>query len=400
MSNNSTLITGTFGGKRVKTSGPRATAAYAELKKLAMKGNYWAWTAVSCLQGLGSGRIGKNNIFIHPYLKTRGDAEIFFVALPGCMATFERRTNDEYYMTGLDIDATYKNAEANQRTGLYKVAEVGPNIEATIYKNGKSDFAIGSNESRHVVVSSSQHEEANEAAKDCKGVVDKLIKAGSDLFDMHYTHGQGKVGGLLPYGEASNPTTIRKLNGSAILLARTMAHAKNHKKMVWVSEYGGSAVLTQALKILADQNIKLDGHKILSVNPTTSPNQMMELAYKLGMEPGRDPVSAKAFNITANSDLVKLVKLRKTTKEDAYQGIDYRTDLRKALVRKWGPTTVVGTIAGMAGFSIAGVLGASFPALAMAVGVISKTTAIVGVADKVAETVGGKKYDKTIGRIK
>ena len=85
--------------------------------------------------------------------------------------------------------------------------------------------------------------------------------------------------------QAVNAGTDPGLHESAILLARTMYEARNTEGVKWVSETGGSGVITQALKILVDQgvNLKESKHSIFLCNPTTRVSTIQALSIQLDL---------------------------------------------------------------------------------------------------------------------
>jgi hypothetical protein len=103
-------------------------------------------------------------------------------------------------------------------------------------------------------------------------------------FDMHYTPGTRRIGSLLNYRQARNAENDPALHESAILLARTMANASKVEHVMWVTDQGGSGVLTQALKILATEGVRLESHSFYLSCPTTPPSKLIPWAAKVGLK--------------------------------------------------------------------------------------------------------------------
>ncbi|MDH5653112.1 MAG: hypothetical protein OEZ39_14745 [Gammaproteobacteria bacterium] len=101
---------------------------------------------------------------------------------------------------------------------------------------------------------------------------------------MYYTQGNN-TGELKNARQSLLAANDPKLHESALLLARTMYEAKDIQGVHWVSNWGGSGVLTQAMQILVDQGVKLDKHAVFLNRPTTRQSKVVELALKLGLKP-------------------------------------------------------------------------------------------------------------------
>ncbi len=99
--------------------------------------------------------------------------------------------------------------------------------------------------------------------------------------DLHFTPGREPLGGgLLCY----NPLKVENSRASALLLAASMESSRDVKGVVWAADFGGSAVLTQAMQILADKGISLKGHTVYFHKPRTSPAKALRLAHQLRMK--------------------------------------------------------------------------------------------------------------------
>ena len=235
------------------------------------------------------------------YFSTR-EREEFFVTLPGCKAIMERRSNDQYYLMDLTIDDTYSEINSpSQTTGLHKAKKENNKWISTFYKDGQTDAS--GNEIRITAITDGNHEDAEKATQTIAASIAKAPDAPSSknftLMDVHYTHGTGKHGGLFNPKMAKKPLDNDKIHGSAILLSKSMMGAQD-KRITWVSEKGGSAVLTQALEIVSKNNVRLKKHNVFLYDPTTSTNQALQAARRAGIELDGYAVHTGIFNLMGN----------------------------------------------------------------------------------------------------
>lgn len=255
------------------------------------------------IHGMSSGRDNSKYVYVRPGPILTREREEFFVTLPGCKATMERRSNDQYYLMDLTIDDTYSVINSlTEATGLHKAKKRNSDWSSTFYKDGQTDAS--GNEIRIAAITDGNHENAQEAAKTIAASIAKAPDAPSGKnfteMDLHYTHGTGKHGGLLNRKMAKKPLDNDKIHGSAILLSKSMMGAQD-KRITWVSEKGGSAVLTQALEIVSKNNVRLKKHNVFLYDPTTSTNQALQAARRAGIELDRYAVHTGIFNPMGNS---------------------------------------------------------------------------------------------------
>jgi hypothetical protein len=103
-------------------------------------------------------------------------------------------------------------------------------------------------------------------------------------FDLHYTPGPAIVG-IKSARKALTTDQDKEMVESAILLANTMYRASSVPGMTWLSDWGGSAILTRALQILShEKSVKLENHRVVLNRPTTSSSQTAKLAKELDIE--------------------------------------------------------------------------------------------------------------------
>ncbi|TLM76595.1 hypothetical protein ACONUD_10900 [Microbulbifer harenosus] len=348
-------IAGTHSGKPV-TITPQAEPIYHELVKLARRGNHWAQITVNAINQLASGRLHQNNIFIKPSAMNRGGTEEFVMILPGCKVTAEKLERDGFRILHFEADLNYGELiEKYQKPGLYKASkqdgqwEVGP-----AKKGGK----IESLEDRVVAICDSGRENPREAARTASSRISSAPISGGGItidrhgFDLHYTPGERGIGGLRNYKNAIRPLKDQQLYESALLLAKTMYDARGTEGVRWISEFGGSAVLTQAMKILADQKIQLKEHYVFLVDPTTSPNTAYKAAHEAGLNVDRKFSSTDMLNYMGNRDQLELIGNRLRFEKKNYSLLKASADVIEHCKSLQGAGAFMGTLAATAGLSL------------------------------------------------
>lgn len=180
-------------------------------------------------------------------------------------------------------DNYYRIQDSNgqqARLGTYRASLMPETNEwrASYVRNGQVDSQAG----RLVAVADSSYESANEAAN--YSIPGALTFFGNNTSavrqggcDLHFTPGPKQLGGLFRYDSLS----IDSCRSSAVHLAATMEAARDIKSVAWVADFGGSAVLTQAMQILADKGVSLEGHTLYLHRPRTSPAKALKLAHQL-----------------------------------------------------------------------------------------------------------------------
>lgn len=211
---------------------------------------------------LVTGRLHQNNIFVHPSAKLRNGVEEFVMILPGCKVTVEKLDADGFRVLYFEADLNYFELQKyEQKPGLYSAQMEGFSWQVELAQDGK----IKNQKKRLVAISGGKYGGAQRAAEGCALSVLKAPFTGGaidleeDGFDLYFTPEEKQVGGLINYRKAIAPMQNRALNESAVLLAKTMFEARAVERVGWVAEHGGSGVLTQAMKILADHGTKLTG---------------------------------------------------------------------------------------------------------------------------------------------
>ncbi|MBY6213010.1 hypothetical protein KUV95_15770 [Microbulbifer agarilyticus] len=281
---NTSIIAGQRSGKPIRCI-PELKPVYLQLQKAAHRNHHWARIAVKELNALTTGMLGKNNVYVRPESRrSSGGSEKYYVFLPGLKATVVRWPNDQFCITELVMDDNYYRVQGQgdeqTRLGTYRVSQLQRTGEwqARYVENGQVTKQVG----RLVTVADADYGSAGEAAT--YSVPGALTFFGDNTAtvrrmgcDMHYTPGKKHFGGMLRY----NPLSIDSSRSSAVHLAATMESARDIDSVAWVSDFGGSAVLTQAMQILVDKGVSLKGHTIYLNRPRTSPAKALKLAHEL-----------------------------------------------------------------------------------------------------------------------
>ncbi|MCX2793938.1 hypothetical protein OQJ62_03265 [Microbulbifer thermotolerans] len=370
-------IAGHHAGKPV-TITPQADPIYRELVKLARRGNYWAVLTVNGIHQLTAGRLHQNNIFVKPDAVHRDGTEEFVVILPGCRVTAEKRPDGSYRVLYMQADLNYSELmKRAEKPGLYEATKDGGEWQARLKKKGK----ITEREDRLVAISDSGYEHPRDAADNAARRVAEAPFSGGGFrvaqngFDMHFTPGEKRIGGRINYRDAVRPLDNTKLHESALLLAKTMYDARKIKGVGWIAEFGGSAVLTQALKILADRGVRLENHTAFLVRPRTSPNEAIKAAHAVGLKLDRKFSKTHMLDYIGNRDQLELIFSRWRNKEEKeYKALQAITDMVEHGKSLQGAGAFMGSLAAVAGLS------ASAPAPAAAAAFLTALGAAVGSA--------------------
>ncbi len=278
-------IAGGAAGKRILCT-PQALPIYNELVKLARKGNYWALLVVKGIEGLTTGRLEKDNIYIQQASNLAYGKGVFYIVLPGVTATIEDRANGTFLLSSIKADINYLQLQRDkQKPGLWRVDnEVGARPEF------RADGQIMNEKDRPVVIGDRALDDpyfvAAATRKDLIKTdpsVKKMVRRSG--FDLHHT--PGDKSGIVGLKKAKNVLATnrdRAVVESATLLANTMYNARHIEGVLWFSDWGGSAVLTRALQILKqEKNIKLDKHSVFLNRPTSNSSEALKLAEDLDM---------------------------------------------------------------------------------------------------------------------
>lgn len=404
------VVSGSRGGKRV-ICGPKAQFEYRALKEAANQGNHWARLALAQLQGLCTGRIGKDNIYIQPNKDRRPGNhgyDEFFIILPGCLATIERKPDDSYHIIQLDVDTKFTELQKlAKKPGMYFAKKASEIWECELSNDGSIE---SKNQSMHfIAVSDAGFESAADAADSTfPKLADHLgSTTGSFLesngFNLHYTPGKKSIGGLRNYKDAISPLSNQSTMESAQLLAKAMYDARNIKQVAWISEFGGSAVLTQAMQMLANQGIKLPHHTAFMIRPSTDTQAAMNAALSLDLKLGRQLSKSNPLDYIGNRNQLAAISTRSKLNKK-YTLAQASWDRFSHLKSLHGLAT--GAIAGAAacGFAAASPISFMPAAVAPAVLTMGKILGWAGAGivalDKGAEAFTPRTHSKIVGKFK
>lgn len=283
------LIAGKNGvGKPVNLSpnNKQLINAFTGLKICADRNESWAVNAIRELKSLNSGHF-KNSVYVDVSVKK---ATVLTLVLPGVRASVLKKKDGSYVIFQLKIDDAYLELQKNfDRPGLFEVKNIpkdgspwsivgGPKRSEDLLKTRSAFIVVP--DSRAKIEPSAEW--AADALKSSPLVTEMQMKVNG--FYMHYTPGDQSIGGFKHWTQAYNVDTDKNLRESSKMLADTMLVAKEREGVSWVSESGGSGILTQALKILDDKNVSFEGtkHSIFFHGMTT--NQKMAENYALKMK--------------------------------------------------------------------------------------------------------------------
>lgn len=376
------VVAGAASGKRIRCT-TELKPVVDQLIRASEKNNYWPTVAVRELRALSSGLIGKKNVYVQPGQKDALGNQLFIVFLPGLKAVLQKWAVDEYCIIEMTLDGNYFEATSDgYRTGLYRVkpeeAQRGT-WKAEHVANGR----VLAKDSRIVAVADSRSEDVSHAAGITMGNIMPALgrETRSSIrnggCDLHYTNGTKSFGRLIRYSALTNDQARQ----SAVLLAETMANAKDLKNIHWVSDHGGSVVLTQAMQILVDRGVTLQHHSIFLQDCKSSPGEAIRLARSL-------KVTMDESMAHTGWSLRGAVSQRLAARERLHDPDDPFTEAH--LNQSW--ITAVVKISASAGSAAAaaGFFGVTLPMLATVTGVVG----IVGTGYGVVQYAAKKMHNR------
>ena len=392
------VIAGKSAGKTV-TITPQAEPVYKEIRKLANNGNYWAQITINALHQLVSGRLHQDNIFIKPGPVHRGGEEEFVMILPGCKVTVEKKSSDEYKIVYFKEDAGYAELQDKENSpGIYQVKQ----RENELWEARKAPKGtIKPEEFRLIAISDTRYHGVRSASNEVAPRVASMYystEVGDDRlkqtgFDLHYTPGTKRIGGLINLKEARHPRKKRDISASALLLANAMFQSRKISGITWISEFGGSAILTQAMEILSKKKIKLKKHKIFLFEPKTSQTAVLNAARAIDITITRKFGRATPLNIYALTGKPSAT-LNRVLNEEMYK---YRHALGDSIEigASIGAVAVfTGTVSGLAGINIGAIAGsvgvagaAAVPAIAAFMKAVSAVSPYVENTPKIGSAI-------------
>lgn len=392
------VVAGQRSGKPVSIT-PIAEPVYHEMVKLARRGNYWASLCINGVHSLVSGHLHQSNIFIKPGVALRNGCEEFTMILPGCKVTVEKQSSDGFRVLCFEADLNYFELQKKEEApGLHRAKKLTVGEwDAEYVKSG----LVGNKQDCTVAIADANHSDVKAAVSDiAPRISDSSISGGSRFidnngFDFHYTPNKGKLGGMMNRKYAFNPNSRSDVHASALLLAKTMYEARGIKGINWVSEFGGSVVLTQALTILAAQNVKLKDHFVFLYRPTSAPNKALDAAHAVGLKIDRKFSKSHMFDVVGNSGQLRVI-LSRLKKENEYTAFKAVADFTAQTKNIKGASAAVAAAAGAVGLSMAAPAAVVpfLTALGVAAATSGKALASAAIGAKVVEAQFPKTYQK------
>jgi len=314
-------------GKQIYFAPSEAENA-ALLKRAAREGYYYAVLALKQLESLASGPCGKHNVYIPNYNDVKAHSfQMFHIYLPGIRATVERRSNDRYVVSKLELSDGYKAINKQDKPGIYSVKKSTDALnpaDIQYRKNGR----ITARDGRIVVIADGNHESVETAADTGAKCISESLgqKAEHDgEFDLLYSPTGTKL------GRRFDPRFNTEAYAFAGLLANAMINIQNKRNITWLAERGGSAIFTQAMEIVARQNISFreQNHLAHLYKPTTNPVHTVKLTQALGIGLGKNFITLGGFQPRVAATSLIANALRVKNKQDKYSLKEYGADLAK-----------------------------------------------------------------------
>lgn len=311
-------IAGQHSGKRVLCQDNEVLTAYNQLAQLARSGNHWARISINGIQSLSAGRLHQNNVFVRKDAPLANGRGRFFMILPGIRATFEDLDNGTLMLVGLQLDANYKELQTSRvKPALYRVTGDAESVKII------TECTINPREGRIVVVCDTTPELPLKVAQSLIPLVKshnhttaKHVEAFG--FDLHYTPGTKGITGLKSVRSMVSTKGNYTLAESSTMLANAMYQAREIHGVTWMSSFGGSAILTQALQILQNENkVKPKFHSIYLDHPTSNSRLAFKLAKNLGMSPSEKKTGLALREIVGNHFPTLLSKSKLTNFADS-----------------------------------------------------------------------------------
>lgn len=276
----------------------------------------------------------RNSIYVKPVELRARDIDEFYAILPGIKATVVYKSKGEYQITNLELNDLYFKAGEDTRPGLYHARRSLASWSSKYDESGE----VQKTSNRAIAIADASYIDAHEAANGVSKYVEKAPGVASghrfetEGFDLHYTARSGSLGGLTRYDALKN----RETYDSALLLARSMQNAKSVDGANWISAFGGSAVLTQALEILSRQNMKLPGHSIFLHRPRTSSRQAIKLAHQLEMSLDKKASNIGFFDPLGAASNLRVAPGRIKNEKDYYDANSLVSDVLKGSLQSIG----------------------------------------------------------------
>ena len=232
-----------------------------------------------------------------------------YMYLPGIRATIECRHNTGYVVTALVLEDGYKQVgKRDNKPGIYSVRPDQDSLEVKYNRNGQ----IKGEDNRYVIICESGYKTAKAAAEDVVPRLEKLASrdvAQDKDFDIMFSSSGLK--GMRNF----DPTAITDAYAASSILASAMVRAKS-RKVQWVSDFGGSVMLTQSMAIIAQQNEKLEKHRVRMFKPSSDSTKAYHLALQIGAKVGSDFTTGGGIRGSISASLTKIKRI--ANRDDSY----------------------------------------------------------------------------------
>jgi hypothetical protein len=333
---------------------------FDQIIALAEGGNHWAELCVRQLGSLSSGHF-KKNVFIQANGRLEEFGE-YTVILPGCKASFRKNSEGIFHVYALEADLNFAELQSDaKKPGLFNVTKKNKDWVPEFVPDGKVK-----ERKVNVIVVSDQRQRMNDSIKLALDAAEDSKQRPLDMesygFDLHFTPGKKSIGGFRSLAQASKAETDENLHESAILLAKTMLSARTIKGITWVSERGGSGVLTQAMRILKEGGASFDGagHRAFFSHVQTNLGNAEQLARHLGFAFESKTHSKDWYNLSEQlgsglfGGFVNPIKRRRS--DEKYTKLNCIKDIGKEAVVWTGTVgSVVAAPAAVKSFGVAAV---------------------------------------------
>lgn len=361
------ILAGKTAGTKVVTHDRRIVGAHRALVNMARSGNHWARLCVNYINALTSRKMP--TVFVREGAKTPDNRQIYVLLVPGLRMEFSQHANSDFVIHGLALDEGYSELQKNyKKPGLFRVKRENNQLKASLVDQVLADKG-------RVVAISDRYSGLTDAMVDSARAAKEPI--GNSVidrfgFDMHYTPGESRIGGLLQKG-ARRPELNTAIRESAILLANTMEASRGIPGVYWVSQAGGSGVLTHALHILKRRKVTFDnsGHHVFFSGPTTNLVRAQQLAYDLNLKFERKAYSLGMY--TNISDVLKAPWQRHQRDSKNYSRLQMGIDMCKGAPQLLIGGVAIGSSFGLGGMGafIVGAGVAGFTAIAAITGAVA-----------------------------
>ena len=367
--------------------------------------NYWANFIIREIKRLRSGKFSSDFVYIST-AKSQGD-ESFRMNLPGCCVTVHPMSyygtmDNSYVVSDIKIDDSYEK-ERLERTKpqLLEARKSDLNKwKLSERKDGKLNQNLKSNDWVMVGINGTG-DSAEMAARVVADHLDNDRKIGEGVvekvgYNLFYTPSCGFFRGFRLLKSTVKPESSSENRESALLLAdviRSSLLPTGHKQEMnvrWVTEKNGSAILTQAMRILRDQGVTLGkNHSLFLSSPTSSLNAAYKLSQALGMSVEGDFYNNNPDNFLEQIGAQRLGfgslanALERRKREQSYDWVNVGQQLSKSAGGMKGVATNVAAVAGalaLIGTGPGGIVAAFASASSAVQAVAAQEGLIAGVA--------------------